>query len=155
MTVNVAVSSSSDGKPAVPPTLVRIGVRAAAAKSNDEPDNVHHAVPNPFKCTTAFITSALFELIVVLSMEELIDITGADGTRIITVTDAAADLVKSETTTENTEVVPEDCCCAFILKAALLSCADSIGNGQVELNDGADCEQDHAYDKPRFLDPTF
>ena len=126
------------------PTFALTGVRDAVARSTDEPDSVHHASPNPLTRTAALITSALLGLIFVLPKEELIDTTGAEGARIMIVTEAEADLVWSETTMENVEVVPLDCGLASTVNAELVNAADPMAKAQVELNDGADCEQDHA-----------
>ena len=87
-------------------------------------------------------------------MADVMDTTGADGETMSTVTEAVADLLLSNTTTLKEEVVPEDCCAAFNINAESDQAAGFAGKAQVELNVGADWEQDQAYDRPKFLVPA-
>ena len=67
---------------------------------------------------------------------------GAEGASIITVTEAVADLLASNTTTANKEVVPAVFSTALSFNADDDQAADFVGKAQVELNVGADWEHD-------------
>ena len=75
-------------------------------------------------------------------MTDVIETMGAEGASIITTTEAVADLLPSNTTTANKEVVPAVFSAAFSLNADADQAADFVGKAQVELNVGADWEHD-------------
>ena len=75
-------------------------------------------------------------------MADEMETMGAEGASIITVTEAVADLLPSNTMTANCEVVPAVFSTALSLNADADQAVDIAGKAQVELNVGADWEHD-------------
>ena len=79
---------------------------------------------------------------------------GAEGASIISVTEAVADLLPSNTMTANCEVVPAVFSTALSRNADVDQAADLVAKAQEELNVGADWEHDQEKKRPEFREPT-
>ena len=144
VTLTDASSSIDANVPTAFPTFNFTGVREAFARSIDEPDSTQQAMPDPASVTEPWITSALLGLNLALLLADEMVTMGADGASIITVTEAVANLLLSNTTTVNKDVVPAAFATALSLTADADQAVDIAGNAQVEVNLGTDWEHDQA-----------